>query len=110
MQNFDGLHNTATNSSTPTPTGGATHSNEYLFKAVTEQNKFEALHNRFAEKDFVAEKIKNSQELDYPKEKLHIVWVTDGSDDGTPDEIKKYVGVTVHHLSLIHISEPTRPY
>jgi cellulose synthase/poly-beta-1,6-N-acetylglucosamine synthase-like glycosyltransferase len=52
----------------------------------------------YNEKDFVAEKIKNSQELDYPKEKLHIVWVTDGSDDGTPDEIKKYEGVTVHHL------------
>ena len=39
----------------------------------------------YNEKDFIAEKIKNSLELDYPKEKLHMVWVTDGSDDGTPD-------------------------
>ena len=52
----------------------------------------------YNEKDFVAEKIKNSRELDYPAEKLHMVWVTDGSDDGTPDELKKYEGVTVHHL------------
>jgi len=52
----------------------------------------------YNEKDFVAAKIQNSLELEYPKEKLHMVWVTDGSDDGTPDELKKYGGVTVHHL------------
>jgi cellulose synthase/poly-beta-1,6-N-acetylglucosamine synthase-like glycosyltransferase len=52
----------------------------------------------YNEKDFVAAKIKNSRELDYPKEKLKIVWVTDGSDDGTPEELKKYDGVVVHHL------------
>ncbi len=52
----------------------------------------------YNEKDFVDAKIKNSRELDYPAEKLHIVWVTDGSNDGTPDELKKYEGVTVHHL------------
>lgn len=52
----------------------------------------------YNEKDFVAAKIQNSLELEYPKEKLHMVWVTDGSDDGTPEELKKYSGVTVHHL------------
>lgn len=51
----------------------------------------------YNEKDFVAEKIKNSRELDYPAEKLNIVWVTDGSDDGTPEELKKFEGVTVYH-------------
>ncbi len=52
----------------------------------------------YNEKDFVAEKVKNSLELDYPKDKLHMVWVTDGSDDGTPDVLKQYPGVEVHHL------------
>ena len=52
----------------------------------------------YNEKDFVAEKIKNSRELDYPAEKLHMVWVTDGSDDGTPDLLKQYEGVEVYHL------------
>jgi cellulose synthase/poly-beta-1,6-N-acetylglucosamine synthase-like glycosyltransferase len=52
----------------------------------------------YNEKDFVAEKIKNSRELEYPSNKLHMVWVTDGSDDGTPDLLKEYVGVEVHHL------------
>ena len=52
----------------------------------------------YNEKDFVAEKIKNSKELEYPPEKLHMVWVTDGSDDGTPEELKKYDGIVVYHL------------
>lgn len=52
----------------------------------------------YNEKDFVAEKVINSRELEYPKEKLHFVWVTDGSDDGTPEELKKYSDVEVHHL------------
>jgi cellulose synthase/poly-beta-1,6-N-acetylglucosamine synthase-like glycosyltransferase len=43
-------------------------------------------------------KMANSMELDYPKEKLHIVWVTDGSDDGTPEMLQQYNNVTVHHL------------
>ena len=52
----------------------------------------------YNEKDFVAEKIKNSLELEYPKEKLHFVWVTDGSDDGTPELLSQYDCVTVHHV------------
>ncbi|MFZ4545782.1 MAG: glycosyltransferase family 2 protein [Bacteroidales bacterium] len=52
----------------------------------------------YNEKDFVSEKVKNSRELDYPKNKLHMVWVTDGSDDGTPDLLRQYEGVEVHHL------------
>lgn len=52
----------------------------------------------YNEKDYVAAKMRNSMELDYPKSKLHIVWVTDGSDDGTPELLRKYEHVTVHHL------------
>jgi cellulose synthase/poly-beta-1,6-N-acetylglucosamine synthase-like glycosyltransferase len=52
----------------------------------------------YNEKDYVTGKMKNSLELDYPKDKLHIVWVTDGSDDGTPEMLKQYSNVTVHHL------------
>jgi cellulose synthase/poly-beta-1,6-N-acetylglucosamine synthase-like glycosyltransferase len=51
----------------------------------------------YNEKDFVAEKIRNSAELDYPKEKLHLVWVTDGSDDGTPELLRQYPGIEVYH-------------
>jgi cellulose synthase/poly-beta-1,6-N-acetylglucosamine synthase-like glycosyltransferase len=52
----------------------------------------------YNEKDYVAAKMKNTLELEYPKEKLNIIWVTDGSDDGTPDLLKAYPNTTVHHL------------
>ncbi|MBF2707583.1 glycosyltransferase family 2 protein [Flavobacterium soyangense] len=52
----------------------------------------------YNEKDYVEAKMKNSLELDYPKEKLNIIWVTDGSDDGTPDLLRQYPNTTVHHL------------
>jgi cellulose synthase/poly-beta-1,6-N-acetylglucosamine synthase-like glycosyltransferase len=43
----------------------------------------------YNEKDYVEAKMKNSLELDYPKDKLKIIWVTDGSDDGTITFITK---------------------
>jgi len=51
----------------------------------------------YNEKNFVAEKIKNSRELEYPANKLHMVWITDGSDDGTPETLFNYEGIEVHH-------------
>jgi len=52
----------------------------------------------YNEKDYVAAKVKNSLKLEYPKEKLKIMWVTDGSDDGTPDLLRQYPEIIVHHL------------
>ena len=52
----------------------------------------------YNERDYIAGKVKNSTELDYPHEKLHMVWVTDGSDDGTPDILRQYEGLEVFHL------------
>lgn len=53
----------------------------------------------YNEKDYVNEKVANSLSLEYPKEKLKQVWVTDGSDDGTPEILKKYTnqGIEVYH-------------
>ena len=42
----------------------------------------------FNEEEVVDEKMKNSLELDYPEDKLHIVWVTDGSNDGTNEQLR----------------------
>jgi cellulose synthase/poly-beta-1,6-N-acetylglucosamine synthase-like glycosyltransferase len=53
----------------------------------------------YNEKDYVEAKMKNTLSLDYPTEKLNIVWVTDGSDDGTPDLLKGYPNTVVHHLA-----------
>ncbi|MBN1198978.1 MAG: glycosyltransferase family 2 protein [Bacteroidales bacterium] len=51
----------------------------------------------YNEKDFLEKKIENSRSLDYPQEKVHQIWVTDGSDDGTPDRLREYEGIEVYH-------------
>ncbi|MGE0092837.1 MAG: glycosyltransferase family 2 protein [Bacteroidales bacterium] len=51
----------------------------------------------YNEKEYVDSKIANSLSLHYPKDKLKLLWVTDGSNDGTPDILKTYTQVTVLH-------------
>jgi cellulose synthase/poly-beta-1,6-N-acetylglucosamine synthase-like glycosyltransferase len=51
----------------------------------------------FNEKDYVKMKVENSLNLDYPKNKLKLIWVTDGSNDGTPEALSNYPEVTVYH-------------
>ncbi len=51
----------------------------------------------YNEVDFIEEKISNSFSLAYPKGKLKLLFVTDGSDDGTPDLIKEYPQVQLMH-------------
>lgn len=52
----------------------------------------------YNEKDYVAAKVNNTRSLDYPADKLHQVWVTDGSDDGTPQLLQQYNDVQVLHV------------
>lgn len=56
----------------------------------------------FNEEDVIDEKMENSLELDYPADKLHIVWVTDGSNDGTNERLKtRWQGkATIHFQPL----------
>ena len=44
----------------------------------------------FNEEDYIEEKILNSKALDYPEDKLEIIFISDGSDDSTPEIIKAY--------------------
>ena len=45
----------------------------------------------------IEDKIVNSINLDYPKDKLSILFVTDGSTDNTPDIVKKFHAVKLFH-------------
>ncbi len=49
----------------------------------------------YNEQDIVDWKMQDIRQLDYPSQKLHIMWVTDGSSDGTNDKLKAYPDVTV---------------
>ena len=49
----------------------------------------------YNEQDVVDMKMENIHQLDYPKEKLHITWVTDGSSDNTNERLKAYPDVNI---------------
>lgn len=49
----------------------------------------------YNEEDIVDAKMENTRSLDYPKDKLHILWVTDGSDDSTNQLLSKYKEVAI---------------
>lgn len=51
----------------------------------------------YNEEEIIREKIENCLALDYPKEKLHLYFVTDGSTDCTPQIIKSYSEVRLYH-------------
>ncbi|WP_231490792.1 glycosyltransferase family 2 protein [Pedobacter sp. Leaf170] len=51
----------------------------------------------YNEADIIQDKIKNTLELDYPKDKIQIIFITDGSSDATPDKIKPFTEITLMH-------------
>lgn len=49
----------------------------------------------YNEEDIIAEKMDNTRRLDYPSDRLHLVWVTDGSNDNTNVLLSAYPEVKV---------------
>jgi len=49
----------------------------------------------YNEEDVVAEKMENTLAIDYPKDKLRIMWVTDGSNDRTNELLAAYPNVDI---------------
>jgi biofilm PGA synthesis N-glycosyltransferase PgaC len=54
----------------------------------------------YNEGSIIEQKIRNSLDLDYPSEKLRLIFVTDGSEDATPAIISRY-----HRILLLHQDE-----
>jgi biofilm PGA synthesis N-glycosyltransferase PgaC len=51
----------------------------------------------YNEEQYIENKLNNTLALDYPKEKLSIYCVTDGSTDHTPELVKKFHAVKLFH-------------
>ena len=49
----------------------------------------------YNEEDIIAEKMDNTRRLEYPSDRLHLVWVTDGSNDNTNVLLSAYPEVKV---------------
>lgn len=52
----------------------------------------------YNEAEIIEEKIKNSLEIEYPRNRIQVLIVADGSNDETPDLVKKYSQVGVELL------------
>ncbi len=53
----------------------------------------------YNEEDFIEQKIKNTLALNYPKDKISFLFITDGSTDKTPEIISRYPQVKLMHTS-----------
>lgn len=51
----------------------------------------------YNEAAFIPEKIKNTLELDYPADKLEIIFITDGSNDGSEKIVQQYTRIISMH-------------
>jgi poly-beta-1,6-N-acetyl-D-glucosamine synthase len=51
----------------------------------------------YNEADVIDVKLRNVAELDYPRERLEVIVITDGSEDETPDRAARHPGVKVLH-------------
>ena len=51
----------------------------------------------YNEEDVIDDKMRNCLALDYPADKLHILWVTDGSNDHTNERLSRWPQATVLH-------------
>jgi biofilm PGA synthesis N-glycosyltransferase PgaC len=51
----------------------------------------------YNEADCIAQKIHNSLSLDYPTERIKLLFVTDGSDDETPNIVSQYPQIQLLH-------------
>ena len=51
----------------------------------------------YNEEDYIKAKMENTRTLNYPKDKLTIYWVTDGSNDQSVELLKKYSDIRVFH-------------
>jgi cellulose synthase/poly-beta-1,6-N-acetylglucosamine synthase-like glycosyltransferase len=51
----------------------------------------------YNEVEFIDRKMENIRALDYPPDKLKIIWITDGSTDASLDYLARYEGISVFH-------------
>lgn len=73
-----------------------------IFKKSVSHSSFESpsvtiLVAAYNEEDIIEDKIKNCLSLNYPSDRIQLIFITDGSSDRTPEIIKKYPEIMLLH-------------
>jgi len=72
----------------------------FLFKKEVLLPTVTILIAAYNEEDIIIEKITNTLDLNYPKDKLQVIFITDGSSDQTADKIRGFDEVMLLHKDL----------
>lgn len=72
----------------------------YQFKNDDKLPSVTILVAAYNEEEIISEKIANTLDLDYPKDKLHIIFITDGSSDRTTEKVKEHSEVILLHQDI----------
>ena len=59
--------------------------------------KLSSLIPAYNEDEFIDRKMQNIRNLDYPTDKLKVIWITDGSNDASHEYLGRYDGISVFH-------------
>ncbi len=69
----------------------------FLFSQLYDLPTVTVMVAAFNEEDLIEEKITNCLELNYPKNKVQFIFITDGSSDRTPELVAKHPDITLLH-------------
>ncbi|TKB97963.1 glycosyltransferase family 2 protein [Pedobacter cryophilus] len=72
----------------------------FIFKSDAPLPSVTLLIAAFNEEDLIKEKVENCLALDYPKEKIQIIFITDGSSDRTPEFIAAFKYIELLHENV----------
>lgn len=72
-------------------------STPFAFKNDTALPGISVLVAAYNEEDIIEEKIKNTLALNYPRDKVQVIFITDGSTDHTAEKVSAYSEVTLLH-------------
>lgn len=72
----------------------------FVFNSDTDLPEVTLLVAAYNEEDIITEKVFNTIQLNYPKNKLQIIFITDGSTDQTTKKIKQFSEVILLHEDI----------
>ncbi|QNK63170.1 glycosyltransferase family 2 protein [Pedobacter sp. PAMC26386] len=72
----------------------------FVFKADIPLPTVSILVAAYNEEDLIEAKIRNTLQLDYPKDKIQLIFITDGSSDQTAAKVSQFQEITLLHEDL----------